>query len=181
MTMTTRAVTMRSRTTRALIAAAAGIAAFTVAGLSGGADAPTLARLALLGAALALAAGFDLAERRIPNRLVLPAAAGCAGLALAAGAGLVLLAGLAIVALLLAVSLCWPRALGMGDVKLALLIVAGLDGHAPDALALGLAFAALAGLILLARKGRAAWRGTLPLAPFLAAGALASLLPWLAG
>jgi leader peptidase (prepilin peptidase)/N-methyltransferase len=162
--------------TRALIAAATGAALFTAGGVVAGADALTLARLALLGAALAAVAVYDLAERRIPNRLVLPAAAGCAAITLAAGAGLALLAGFVVVVALLAVSLARPRALGMGDVKLALLIVSGLDGDALRALAFGLVFAALAALALLARDGRAAWRASLPLAPFLATGALLAVV-----
>ncbi|MDE3069340.1 MAG: prepilin peptidase [Acidobacteriota bacterium] len=162
--------------TAALIAAAAGAALFTAGGALAGSGPLTLARLALLGAALAAATLYDLVERRIPNRLVLPAAVGCAAITLAAGAGLALLAGIAVIAALLAISLARPRALGMGDVKLALLIVLGLDGDALRALAFGLVLAALAALALLARHGRGAWRASLPLAPFLAAGALLAVV-----
>jgi leader peptidase (prepilin peptidase)/N-methyltransferase len=130
-----------------------------------------LTRLAIVGGALAACALYDLAQRRIPNQIVVPAAAACAFLTLAAGPPLIL-AGLATVLLLLVVSLCWPAALGMGDVKLALLLVLGLDGSALHALALGLAFAALAGLLRVIRGGKIAWRASLPLAPFLATGAL---------
>jgi leader peptidase (prepilin peptidase)/N-methyltransferase len=161
------------------VGAAAGAAAFGTAGLLGGAGALTLARLSLLGATLAGVAIYDLDERRLPNRLVLPASALCGALALAAGTpALALLAGLALVGLLLGTSLLWPHALGMGDVKLTLLLVLGLDGNALRALAVGLALAALAGLTLLAHRGRTAWRASLPLAPFLAAGALVSVLSW---
>jgi leader peptidase (prepilin peptidase) / N-methyltransferase len=80
------------------------------------------------------------------------------------------------VLLLLVVSLRWPAALGMGDVKLALLLVLGLDGSALRALALGLALAALAGCALVARHGRTALRASLPLAPFIAAGALVAVV-----
>jgi leader peptidase (prepilin peptidase) / N-methyltransferase len=167
--------------TRATIAATTGAAAFSTAGLLGQTGSLTLARLSLLGAALACAAIYDLNQRRILNRVVLPASAGCAALALAAGARLDLLAGLALVGALLIASLLRPRALGMGDVKLALLLVLGLDGDALRALAVGLALAALAALTLLARQGSSAWRASLPLAPFLAAGALVSLLVWTVG
>jgi len=107
---------------------------------------------------------------------VVPGAAACAALTLAAGAPTSLLAGLATVLLLLVVSLRWPAALGMGDVKLALLLVLGLDGSALRALALGLALAALAGCTLVARQGRTALRASLPLAPFIAAGALVAVV-----
>jgi leader peptidase (prepilin peptidase) / N-methyltransferase len=162
--------------TRALLTAAAGGAAFAGVGLFSSPSSLTLTRLVVLGAALAAAALYDLAQRRIPNRLVLPAAGVCAALTLATGAPLSLLAGLALVVLLLTVSLCWPSALGMGDVKLALLLVLGLDGSALRALAIGLALAALAGCALLVRRGRTAWRASLPLAPFLAAGALLAVI-----
>ena len=159
-------------TIRALIAAVAGSATFAAAEFVSGANPLAVARLAVLGGALAAAALYDIRQHRIPNRIVIPAAAACAALTLAAGAPLSLLVGLATVTLLLIVSLRWPAALGMGDVKLALLLVLGLDGDAPRALAVGVALAALAGCALLIRRGQTAWRSALPLAPFLAAGAL---------
>ena len=163
-------------TTRALIAATAGGATFASVGVLANAGPLALARLAVLGAALFVVALFDLAQRRIPNRIVLPAAATCAALTLAAGAPLSLLAGLATILFLLIVSLRWPAALGMGDVKLALLIVLGLDGDALHALALGLILAALAGVALIIRHGRTAWRTSLPMAPFLVVGALLTVI-----
>ena len=156
--------------------AAAGTATFVSAGLIANAGALLLTRLAIVGGALAACALYDVVERRIPNRIVVPAAVACAALTLAAGAPLALIAGLATVLLLLVVSLRWPAALGMGDVKLALLLVLGLDGSALLALALGLAFAALAGLLRVIRDGGTAWRASLPLAPFLAAGALIAVI-----
>ena len=163
-------------TKRALIAATAGSATFASAGLLVTTSPLTLARLAVLGGALAAASYYDLTERRIPNRIVLPAAAACGALTLAAGEPLSLLVGLVTVLLLLVVSLRWPAALGMGDVKLALLLVLGLDGSALRALALGLALAALAGCARVARQGRTAWRASLPLAPFIAAGSLVAVV-----
>jgi len=163
-------------TTRALIASAAGGATFASVGVLAHAGPLALARIAVLGTALVSAAFFDLTQRRIPNRIVLPAAATCAAFTLAAGAPLSLLAGVATVLLLLIVSLRWPAALGMGDVKIALLLVLGLDGDALRALALGLVLAALAGAALLIRHGRAAWRTSLPMAPFLAVGALITVI-----
>jgi leader peptidase (prepilin peptidase) / N-methyltransferase len=166
---------------QAAIGAAAGASAFVGADLLAGSGTLTLARLALLGAALSAIAIYDLRERRIPNLLVFPAAISCGTLTLAAGSALPLVAGLVIVALLLATSLCWPRALGMGDVKLALLLVVALDGSALRALAVGLTLATLASLTTLARHGREGRRLSLPLARFLAAGALIAILPWASG
>jgi leader peptidase (prepilin peptidase) / N-methyltransferase len=155
--------------------AAVGASAFLLAG--SGDRALVLVRLAVCGAALAAASATDLAEHRIPNRLVIPAAIACAGLSVAAGVPATgLLTGAAGVATLTLVSLAWPRALGMGDVKLALLVLAGLDGSAALALTLGPVLAALAGLAVIARSGRSAGRRSLPLAPFITAGSLLALM-----
>jgi leader peptidase (prepilin peptidase)/N-methyltransferase len=65
-----------------------------------------------------------------------------------------------------------PGSLGMGDVKLALLLGVMLGRYVLAALLIGFVLAAVPSLVLLVR-GR---RGTaLPLAPFLAAGGLAAL------
>ncbi len=162
----------------ALAVGAAGAAAFVLVALEADTTgALTLVRLGVCGAALGIAAATDVAERRVPNRVVLPAAVVCAALTLAGGAGASVLAGLVIAALFLALSLARPAALGMGDVKLAVLVVLGLDGQAPRALVFSVALAACAGVLLLLSRGGAAWRRSLPLAPFLAAGALVALLP----
>jgi leader peptidase (prepilin peptidase)/N-methyltransferase len=162
---------------RSLFFAVVGSTAFVLAATEAHhAGALTLVRLGLCGAALGIAAATDIAERRIPNRVVLPAAVACGALTLVGSAGTSVLWGLALPALFLGLSLARPAALGMGDVKLALLILLGLDGHAPRALMLGVALAASVGVLLLILRGRAAWRRSLPLAPFLAAGALVALL-----
>jgi leader peptidase (prepilin peptidase)/N-methyltransferase len=165
-------------TTRRRIAAAAGAASFALcAGLL---RQPPLAlvRLTLLGAALGAVVDSDLFERRIPNRIVVPAAFACAA-AWAAASGIALFAlvgGLVLVLALLVLSLFRPEALGMGDVKLALLLVFGLDGHAVVGLLVALALAAGCGLLLVLRFGRSAASSKLPLAPFFAAGALIALI-----
>lgn len=163
--------------TARIFTAVIGAVLFALAASHANAEPLAVARLAVCGAAPGIAATTDLAERRVPNRVVLPAAAICALLTLAGRGRLAALAwALALVGLLLALSLARPAALGMGDVKLALLVAVGLDGHAPVALALGLVLAAFAGLALLVLHGRAAWGRALPLAPSLACGALAALL-----
>lgn len=134
-----------------------------------------LARLAILGGALGLLALHDVHEHRIPNRIVLPAAGTCAALSLAEGihrsAGLY--AAAALVAVLLAVSLAAPAMLGMGDVKLALLILCALDGFAMLALLIAaLELYALTAAALLIRHGRSALGTSLPLAPIIAASCL---------
>jgi leader peptidase (prepilin peptidase)/N-methyltransferase len=165
----TRATIISAGAGAAILLAAA--ARFTLAPL-------TAARLLVLGGALGLLALHDTQEHRIPNRIVLPAAAVCAALSLAEGVhtstGLYL--GAALVVVLLAVSLVAPAALGMGDVKLALLILCALDAFAVVALAFTFEVYAMVALFLLSRRGRSALKMSLPLAPITAAGCVIALL-----
>jgi leader peptidase (prepilin peptidase) / N-methyltransferase len=158
-------------------AAIGGGLAFLAAGIRTGADGTELARLLILGIALGGVAATDLAEHRVPNRIVIPAAIACSGL-LAAQAvrPQQLLGGIAVVALMLGMSLARPTSFGMGDVKLALLLVVGLGGLAAQALILGLTLAAAFGGALLVRYGRSAAGRSLPLAPFLSGGAAVTVL-----
>lgn len=157
--------------------AVAGALAFVAAGAAGSASTLDLCRFALGGAALATAAYVDLREHRIPNVVVVPATAVCLILAAAAGASAAAIAGtLTIVLMLAALALARPDALGMGDVKLALLVAVALDGDAMSAMLFGLALATFAGLVLVAVRGRVALRTALPLAPFICVGALAALV-----
>jgi leader peptidase (prepilin peptidase)/N-methyltransferase len=160
-------------TTRRLTAAAGGTGIFTFCGVVLHQPSPAVVRLALLGAALGSVVESDLVERRIPNRIVVPAAAACAAVSIASGiAVFALVQGLVLVGALLALAVVRPDALGMGDVKLALLLVLGLDGRAAVALLVALALAAVFGVLLFVRFGRAASSRALPLAPFFAVGAL---------
>lgn len=137
-----------------------------------------VARLLVLGGALGLLAFHDIREHRIPNRIVLPAAAVCAALSLAEGIrpGTGLYVSAALVALLLTVSLVAPTMLGMGDVKLALLILCAMDALAALALLASLELYVLAGFTLLISRGRSALGAHLPLAPIVAAGCLITVL-----
>jgi hypothetical protein len=66
--------------------------------------------------------------------------------------------------------------LGMGDVKLALLLLAALGGLASVALLLTLELYALLATILLVRRGRSIFGSTLPLAPIATVGCFVVLL-----
>jgi leader peptidase (prepilin peptidase)/N-methyltransferase len=158
-------------------AAIGGGVALVAAGIRAGADVTELARLLILGVALGAVVVTDLAEHRIPNRIVAPAAVACGAL-LAAGAARPqqLAGGLAVVAAMLGVSLVSPTSVGMGDVKLALLLVLGLGGLATQAFAFGLVFAAGFGAMLMMRYGRIAAERSVPLAPFLSGGAAVVVL-----
>ena len=147
---------------------------FVGGGIRLGAGAPELTRLSIVGVALGTVVVFDLAERRIPNRITLPAAVVCAMFLAAKGVRPgSLLGGLAVVGLILGLSLAQPASFGRGDVKLVLLLALGLGGLAPQALLLGLVLAAAFGGALVLRYGRSATTRSLPLAPFVGGGAIA--------
>jgi prepilin signal peptidase PulO-like enzyme (type II secretory pathway) len=65
--------------------------------------------------------------------------------------------------------------MGMGDVKLALLIGALLGKTTPVGMMLGLLLALAPSVVLLARRGVQARKVAIPFAPFLAAGAVIAL------
>lgn len=133
----------------------------------------TWAAVAVYCAALAAISVVDVLERRVPNRIVLPAAVAVLALVTAADPSPEwALAGLAAAGFLLVPALIKPEGLGMGDVKLALLLGFMLGRYVAAALAAGLVLSSLYGLALLATRGRGA---TMPLAPFLAAGGVAAL------
>lgn len=131
---------------------------------------------AILAVALAIVTVTDLRARRIPDRVTAPAALALLVVRAVAAPGSVpagVLWALALGVPLAALALRAPRALGLGDAKLAAVLGAGLGPLGPVALLAGCVLAALAGVFLAVRRGlRAARSATLPLAPFLAAGAL---------
>ena len=69
----------------------------------------------------------------------------------------------------------YPRGMGMGDVKLALLLGAGLGKTVGVGLMLGMVVALFASSVLFARHGLAARKMAIPFGPFLAFGAIVAL------
>ncbi len=118
----------------------------------------------------------DLERRIVPNKVVLPAAVAVLALTTIAHPSPVWAIGAAGAAgfLFLAV-LAYPGGMGMGDVKLALLIGALLGAVTPVGIMLGLLLALVPSVVLIARHGKGARRLAIPLAPFLAAGAVVAL------
>lgn len=122
---------------------------------------------------------YDVRQRIIPNRIVLPA-----WLAVLGGQVLLhpdewresVIASAVTAAAFLLLSLLYPAGLGMGDVKLVGLIGAALGSAVLSGLFVGTLLAALFSVALLLRDGRAARKATLPYGPFLAAGAVVVLL-----
>jgi leader peptidase (prepilin peptidase)/N-methyltransferase len=127
-------------------------------------------------AALVAVSATDLEHRIVPNRIVVPAAA----IVLLAQTGLHpsvewLLAGLAASTFLLAAALAHPKGMGMGDVKLALLLGVMLGRTVPIAMMLGMVTALIPSIGLVARHGAGARKMGVPLAPFLALGGVVAL------
>ena len=126
--------------------------------------------------ALVAVSATDLEHRIIPNNIVLPAAA----VVLAAQTALKPSPEWAIAAFgasgfLLAAALAYPSGMGMGDVKLALLLGAMLGRTVPVAILLGMILAMVPAVVLLLRHGSAARKMAIPLGPFLALGAAVAL------
>jgi leader peptidase (prepilin peptidase) / N-methyltransferase len=140
-------------------------------GLSGAA-----AVAAFFCAALVAVSATDLEHRIIPNRIVLPAAA----VVLAANTALRPSPEWAIGAVgasgfLLVAALAYPQGMGMGDVKLALLMGAALGRTVTVALMFGMVAAVVPGIYLLARHGSAGRKMGIPFGPFLALGSVVAL------
>jgi leader peptidase (prepilin peptidase)/N-methyltransferase len=118
----------------------------------------------------------DVRYRLVPNRIVLPAAA----IVLVAQTVLHpsvewLLAGLAGAGFLLVAALAYPAGMGMGDVKLALLLGFMVGRNVGVALMAGMISALLPSAVLFARHGSKARKMAIPFAPFLALGGVIAL------
>jgi leader peptidase (prepilin peptidase)/N-methyltransferase len=132
-------------------------------------------------------AGIDVDTLTLPRRIIYGAAAAGGGLLAVASIGsgqpsrlLGAAVGAAVaVACLLAIHLIAPRAMGFGDVRFAGLIGLHLGWlglvDVPTGLFLGFAFGAVTGVAWLAVRGRD-WRMRIPFGPFLAAGALVTVV-----
>jgi leader peptidase (prepilin peptidase)/N-methyltransferase len=126
--------------------------------------------------ALVAVSATDLEHRIIPNKIVLPAAVAV----LAAQTALHpspewALCALGASGFLFVAALAYPAGMGMGDVKLALLMGAMLGRTVGVALMLGMVAALLPGIVLLAKHGQKARKMGIPFGPFLAVGSIVAL------
>jgi leader peptidase (prepilin peptidase)/N-methyltransferase len=131
---------------------------------------------ALFCATLVAISVTDLERRLIPNRIVVPAAA----VVLVAQTALDpspewAIGGFGAALFLLLAALAYPAGMGMGDVKLALLLGAALGRTVPVALMLAMLAALVPSVVLLARHGSAARKMRIPFGPFLALGGVVAL------
>jgi leader peptidase (prepilin peptidase) / N-methyltransferase len=131
---------------------------------------------ALFCLALVAVSATDLEHRIIPNRIVLP----CAAAVLVAQTAVKpspewAIAAVGAFTLMLVLALIYPAGMGMGDVKLALLLGAMLGWTVPVSLMVGVVSAMVPAVVLLARHGSKARKMGVPFGPFLALGAVVAL------
>jgi leader peptidase (prepilin peptidase)/N-methyltransferase len=127
-------------------------------------------------AVLVVLSAIDLEHRIVPNRIVLPATAVVLVAQMLREPSLEwLLAALGAATFLFVAALAYPKGMGMGDVKLALLLGAMLGTSVAVAMMVALVSALVPSLVLFALHGRAARKMAIPFAPFLALGALVAL------
>jgi leader peptidase (prepilin peptidase)/N-methyltransferase len=171
-----------ARTQMHVAALAAAVAALAFASSPLG---PSAVIAGFFAAVVVTVAAIDLRSFTIPNRIVLPAIA----IVLAAQAAFYpqravqfVLAALLAAGLLLLPHLISSTSMGMGDVKLALLLGATLGWGAIGALMIAFAAVLPFALVTMVRGGPAARKAPLPFGPFMALGALAVLIgPQLTG
>ncbi len=134
-------------------------------------------------AAMVVIAFIDFYHMIIPNRIVLPAAL----IGLAAAIALrpdewwqFLVAAMGSSLFLFVLAIIWPGGMGMGDVKLALLMGGVLSGGVVVAFFLAFLLGAIVGLVLILSK-RKTRKDAIPFGPYLALGSVLALLygPWL--
>jgi leader peptidase (prepilin peptidase) / N-methyltransferase len=127
---------------------------------------------------LVVLAAIDIEQRIVPNRIVLPAI----GLVLAGELALFpdrtpefVLACVGAGIFLLLPLLVYPAGMGLGDVKLAMLLGAGLGSAVIGAFLVGFMAAFLVAVGIIFTRGAAGRKTAIPFAPFLALGGLVAL------
>ena len=134
------------------------------------------AAAAVFCAALVVVTATDLTHRIVPNRVVIPATVAVLALMTAwKPSPEWAIAALGASGFLLIAALAYPGGMGMGDVKLALLMGAALGRVVPVALLLGMIAALVPSIVLFARHGAKARKMAIPFAPFLALGSVIAL------
>ena len=129
-------------------------------------------------AVLVALSAIDFERRILPDRITLPsfAVVFAAQVTLFPGQTLEWLAGALGASLFLFVALvAYPKGMGMGDVKLALLLGAALGKYVTVGLMLGMLSALAFSVVLFARHGVAARKIAIPFGPFLAFGSIVAL------
>jgi leader peptidase (prepilin peptidase)/N-methyltransferase len=166
--------TLRRPPTMEIVGAVLGAAAGWRIGLEG----PLLPALLLI--ALLIPITFiDIEHRVIPDRLVFP------GTAIALVSWAIVdpgqlkehvLAAVIAFAVFLLMAIIYPAGMGLGDVKLALMLGAFLGSAVAPGLFLGFLLSAVLSVAILVKHGRKGGKVGIPFGPFMAAGAILGLL-----
>jgi leader peptidase (prepilin peptidase)/N-methyltransferase len=131
---------------------------------------------AIFCAALVTISATDIERMIVPNKVVLPAAAIVLAIQLIRAPSLEWpVAGLGAALFLFIAALAYPKGMGMGDVKLALLLGVAIGWAVPVALMGGMILALVPSVFLLAKYGSQARKKAIPFAPFLALGGVIAL------
>ena len=126
--------------------------------------------------ALVAISAIDIERRIVPNRIVLPATVVVLTLMLAWKPSVEWpVAGFGAALFLFLAALLYPSGMGMGDVKLALLLGVAVGWTVPVAVMAGMLAALVPSAVLFARHGSAARKMGIPFAPFLALGGIVAL------
>lgn len=127
-------------------------------------------------AVLVVIAAIDIRRRIVPNMIVLPAAAAVlAARSITHPSVMWLAGGVGAAAFLLLAAIARPGGMGMGDVKLALLLGVAVGRSVPVALVVAVFAAAVPSIVLLVRHGTRGRTMAIPFAPFLALGGVVAL------
>jgi leader peptidase (prepilin peptidase)/N-methyltransferase len=133
---------------------------------------------AFFAAVLVALSAIDAERRILPDKIVLPSTVVVLAAQIALHPGQTpewILGALGASLFLFAALLAYPKGMGMGDVKLCLLLGAMLGRDVGAALMIGMLSALVLGVYLIARHGAAARKMAIPFGPFLAFGALVAL------
>ena len=159
----------------AVALAGAGLVAASFGRFEGWGDALVAAYIVAVLAAVSV---FDIERGIIPNRIVVPAAAIVLVSRIALTPGRTIewvVSAVGAAGFLLLCHLVYPAGMGMGDVKLALLLGAALGKLVVAALLLGTVGAGLVGVAVILRRGAAARKQAIPFGPYLAVGTVVAL------
>ena len=129
-------------------------------------------------AVLVALSAIDVERRILPDRIVLPATVIVLAAQIALDPGRTpewVGAAFGSSFFLFAAVLAYPAGMGMGDVKLALLLGAALGRYVGVALMLGMLAALLVSVVFFARHGMKARKMAIPFGPFLALGSVVAL------
>ena len=165
---------LRRPPTMELVGAVLGAAAGWRLGLVG----PLVPAL-LLVALLVPITFIDIEHRVIPDRLVFPGTAAALVVWALIDTGSLKEHGLAAViacVVFLLMAIVYPAGMGLGDVKLALLLGAFLGTAVAPGLFIGFVISAVPSMVILLKYGREGGKMGIPFGPFMAAGAFVGLL-----